>query len=216
MLIKPQLDPGNLGSIIRSAYFLGVDALAICRHTCAPLTSVALKASAGAAEAMPILSIGEPRSFLARTKENGWTVYACVTPVATTPTNATMSNNDDESRLSGLHSVSGSTLKYTAQHSRDPVDLPHPPLAKHPSILLLGGEGKGLKKSLSNHAAYCVSMNAAKRGSDIGVDSLNVSVAAAVVAAEFLRRPSEYELEVSKRISPGINHVKGQDGELGF
>lgn len=76
----PQLDPGNLGAIIRSGYFLGVDALALVSQTCAPLSNVALKASAGAAEAMPILSVDDAVEFLRKSKGNGWQVYAGVAP----------------------------------------------------------------------------------------------------------------------------------------
>lgn len=38
-------------------------------------------------------------------------------------------------------------------------------------------------------ADYFVSMNSAERSIDVGVDSLNVSVAVAVIAADFLRKP---------------------------
>ena len=41
-------DPGNLGSIIRSAYFLGVDAVVMIEHGTAPIGPVALKSSASA------------------------------------------------------------------------------------------------------------------------------------------------------------------------
>ncbi|TKA69137.1 hypothetical protein B0A49_06316 [Cryomyces minteri] len=51
LLLDGIVDPGNMGAILRTAYYLGVDAVAISKRTSAPLSPVALKAAAGAAEA---------------------------------------------------------------------------------------------------------------------------------------------------------------------
>jgi tRNA G18 (ribose-2'-O)-methylase SpoU len=46
----------NLGAMLRSAYCLGASGVIGCSRNCAPLTPVVSKASAGAAELMPLHS----------------------------------------------------------------------------------------------------------------------------------------------------------------
>jgi 23S rRNA (guanosine2251-2'-O)-methyltransferase len=48
-------DPQNLGSLIRSAHFFGVDLFLLTRDRSAPITGVVAKASAGALFSMPIV-----------------------------------------------------------------------------------------------------------------------------------------------------------------
>ncbi|KAF2099729.1 alpha/beta knot [Rhizodiscina lignyota] len=214
LCIDDVLDPGNLGAIIRSAYFLGVDALAIDHGTCAPPSNVALKASAGAAEVMPLLSIESTRNFLAESKKNGWSIYAGMTPEPAPPTPDLASKFSESSTAETASShplpVNPSESSTSALHLADAQTpskrlVDHIPLVQHPCLLLFGGEGRGLRKTLSAHADYLVSMTAAKRPHDVGVDSLNVSVAASVIAAEFLRRPPARTLERERRRTVGAD-----------
>ncbi|KAF1989796.1 hypothetical protein K402DRAFT_326005, partial [Aulographum hederae CBS 113979] len=157
LLLDDILDPGNLGAIIRSAYFLGIDAVIVCKNTCAPLTSTALKASAGAAEKMSVLMTNTATDFLDKSIVNGWNVFAAVAPSET--------EENVEPRLTPLQSA--------------------------PTILMVGGEGQGLRTYLKKRAQYFVGIRGARSVEEIGVDSLNVSVAAAVLAAEFMRPPTQ-------------------------
>jgi 23S rRNA (guanosine2251-2'-O)-methyltransferase len=50
-------DPQNLGALIRSAEAVGVDAVITPRHRAASLTPAAAKASAGASEHVPLVSV---------------------------------------------------------------------------------------------------------------------------------------------------------------
>lgn len=154
-----QLDPGNLGAILRSAYFLGVDAVAISSRNSAPLTPVTLKSSAGACENLPLLSINHPAAFIDESKENGWKFYAAVAPGL---------------NVFGGNHFSTSNIGY--------------PVKDHPCILMLGGEGEGLRRNLVKKADAMVSIEGQRDGQG-GVDSLNVSVAAGLLCDAFLRAP---------------------------
>ncbi|KAF2493172.1 alpha/beta knot [Lophium mytilinum] len=162
-------DEGNLGGIIRAAYFLGVDAIALPTRTSAPLTHVALKASVGAAEAIPIFAIADPTGFMKDSSEAGWRIYAsdAPTPIASAP--------------GGFGTQFDLTAASPFQHAH--------PLARHPTILMLGSEGSGIKSSLMARAHFKVGIRGARLIDEVGVDSLNVSTAAAVLCGEFMRRP---------------------------
>jgi 21S rRNA (GM2251-2'-O)-methyltransferase len=193
-----------LGAIIRSAYFLGVDALAIVPSACAPLSNVALKASAGAAEAMPILTVEDATAFAHTSKQNGWRVYAGVTPDALRPKRkASRGNLTPDAN-------SGKVTFVAAEAPGTPLGA-HNPLTESPCILVLGGEGRGMRRTLRAEAEYLVSLSAAQRPGEIGVDSLNVSVAAAVLATEFLKSPSLW-----KTSEAADAQNEGGAGDLGF
>ena len=67
-------DPMNLGALLRTAHFLGIDRVVVCRKNSAPLSPVVSKASAGAMELAEILTVANMMRFLDGSKENGWSV----------------------------------------------------------------------------------------------------------------------------------------------
>jgi 21S rRNA (GM2251-2'-O)-methyltransferase len=67
-------DPQNLGSILRSAFFFGIDEVILCSKNSSPLNSVVSKASAGALEVMTIRSSSNLMRFLDESKLKGWQV----------------------------------------------------------------------------------------------------------------------------------------------
>lgn len=171
-----KLDPGNFGAILRSAYFLGADAVVIANRNCAPLSPVTLKASAGAAEAVPLISVDHPNAFVDNCKENGWKLYAAVA----------QSSRSSASRIP-CHLVSG---------------LGSPP-SSHPTILMLGGEGEGLRKRLQDKADAEVTIEGHKQRlqqNKFIMDSLNVSVAAAILITAFLRQPHPNEVGTAQKV----------------
>ena len=153
------LDPGNLGAIMRTAYFLGVSALAISTRNSAPISTTTLKASAGSSEYLPLLSVDDPDSFINASKKSGWKVYAAVPPAA------------------GVQGRGQGYLTTTTLSN---------PLPHSPCILMLGGEGEGLLGRLRRKADYEVAIKGARTGAG-GVDSLNVAVAAGLVIEPFTR-----------------------------
>lgn len=178
------LDEGNLGAIARSAYFLGVDALVTPTRQSAPWSHVTLKASAGAAEAVPIFKVNQPSIFLGESARNGWRIYAsdAVSPAELRP------HPESSSSEQSLDNFASSIIySYTRSTRRLPAD--HRPVANHPTILMMGAEGSGLRSSLLNQAHYKVGIRHGREIDDIGVDSLNVSVAAGLLCHDMLQKP---------------------------
>ncbi|KAF9409214.1 hypothetical protein BGZ94_002027, partial [Podila epigama] len=68
------VDPQNLGAILRTSMFLGVDGVVVCAKNSAPLSAVVAKASAGALEARPTYSVRSLMKFLKNSQANGWHV----------------------------------------------------------------------------------------------------------------------------------------------
>jgi 23S rRNA (guanosine2251-2'-O)-methyltransferase len=68
-------DPGNFGSLLRTAACAGATGVVIARHRSAPLTPAALKSAAGAAEKLPISLVpGIPAALQQVSKAGVWTV----------------------------------------------------------------------------------------------------------------------------------------------
>ncbi|GAA5796355.1 hypothetical protein HPULCUR_001725 [Helicostylum pulchrum] len=67
-------DPQNLGSILRTAYFFGVDGVLLCSKNSAPLSPAVSKVSSGAIEMMDIYSSPNLVKFLKESNENGWDI----------------------------------------------------------------------------------------------------------------------------------------------
>ena len=182
LLLDGVLDPHNVGSIIRSAHFYGVDAVALASNTCAPLYSTGVaKASSGACEALNLLTVSKPSNFVYQSAKAGWHVYAAVAPGTRAP-------------KPGVKRVTTSAVTTAS------------PLAKHPVLLMLGAEGEGLRENLLCRASHFVAIENRPRARDlldVGVDSLNVGVAAGVLIESFLSRPQ----------SSGLH---GSEGDLGF
>ncbi|KAG0645716.1 rRNA methyltransferase [Hyphodiscus hymeniophilus] len=158
LLLDSIVDPGNLGGIIRTASFLGVTAIAVSTRNSASFTPVVLKASAGASENVTLFSVNKPAGFLVDSKAAGWKIYAAVAP-------------------SGSDETDGDSV--TTDELEDP-------LSQNPCILMLGGEGEGLRSNLRSKADVYLSITGSGRSHK--VDSLNVSVAAGILCNSFLRR----------------------------
>ncbi len=56
LILDNIIDPRNLGACVRSAAVIGVDAMIINKHQCAPINSVAHKVSVGGAEVIKYIS----------------------------------------------------------------------------------------------------------------------------------------------------------------
>lgn len=198
LLLDGILDPGNLGAIIRSAYYLGIDAIVFAGRNSAPLSPVAIKSSAGAAENMALLDVGNEVEFIKQSKANGWRFYAADAP--------------------------GPGSTYVGPPSTDGGNSNDSPLHQSPSVLMMGSEGTGLSNHIRNQADSIVSIPGA-RNPGIGamsdparIDSLNVSVAAALLMEKFLRVPVELSpvpLKQGERRGKRDMERKGNGNERG-
>ena len=72
-------DPGNLGSIIRTCYYLGVSRLIMTGSRC-ELSSVVSKSSAGTLEIFPVFSVRDTRTWVRGLQQDGWRVLAADIP----------------------------------------------------------------------------------------------------------------------------------------
>ncbi|KAK3641098.1 hypothetical protein LTR56_011544 [Elasticomyces elasticus] len=200
LMLDGIVDPGNVGNILRTAHFYGVDAVAIATATCCSLTSAVLaKASSGACEAVPLLALPKPSSFVVDSAKDGWRIYAAVAP-------------------SAGNAQSGPTVKEVVTTATTSTIAMDSPLRKDPIILMLGAEGEGLRANLIRQADCLVSIEQARsvtKATDVGVDSLNVSVAAGVLMEAFLQKPLNTE-EASTEASEEPVEEPTVKGELGF
>lgn len=177
------LDEGNLGAIARSAYFLGVDAIVTPTRQSAPWSHIAVKASAGAAEAIPIFKVNNGTDFLGQSARAGWRIYAsdAVPPTEQTALQGAPSNKEQ--------STLTSEVVYTQARSAKRLPVEHCPVASYPTILMMGAEGTGLRTSLLNLAHFKVGIRHGRDVDEVGVDSLNVSVAASLLCYDMLQKP---------------------------
>lgn len=175
LMLDQVLDPGNLGAILRTASFLGVNAVAISKKSSASLTPVALKASAGACEALTLFSIEAPANFLAQSKKAGWKIYAAV-PAATRSTRRKQVDLEDVETSDPLH--------------------------EDPCVLVVGSEGEGLPRAIKSQADYEVNIPN-QSGSGV-VDSLNVSVATALLCSSFLKQQTKSLFKEHRQDDLGI------------
>jgi len=137
-------DPRNFGAILRSADASGVHGVIIQTHRSAGFGPEVSKASAGAAEYVPVSVVPNIKYAVHRMKEEGITVI-------------------------GAETATGAPLWE--------ADL------TVPLCLVIGSEGRGIRKILREHCDVLVSIP--MRG-EIG--SLNVSVAAGVTLFEIMRQ----------------------------
>jgi len=177
------LDEGNLGAIARSAYFLGADAIITPTRQSASWSHIAVKASSGAAEAMPVFKVDRVAEFLGNSARAGWRIYAsdAIQPAELPP--------HSDLRTSEPLSDFGSSIIYTFSRSSKRLPADHSPVNEHPTILMMGAEGTGLRASLLNLAHYKVGIRHGRAVDEVGVDSLNVSVAASLLCHHILQKP---------------------------
>ncbi len=71
-------DPGNLGTIIRTAEALGVSALILSSGCCDPENAKVIRASMGGVFRLPIIRIDTFEEVLPKWNEQGFKTYACV------------------------------------------------------------------------------------------------------------------------------------------
>jgi 23S rRNA (guanosine2251-2'-O)-methyltransferase len=142
-------DPRNLGAILRVADAGGVHGVVIQSHRSADLGPQAVKASAGAAEHIPVAMVSNVKHAMREMKEAGITVV-------------------------GAEAEGG--------HAAWETDL------SVPLALVIGSEGRGLRKTVKESCDLLVSLPMKGR-----VNSLNASVATGIIIFEIMRQRSSQE-----------------------
>ncbi|KAM3507261.1 hypothetical protein MY10362_001859 [Beauveria mimosiformis] len=188
LMLHEILDPGNLGALIRTASYLGVDAVGITNRSSATLTPVALKSAAGAAEEVTLFTVPEPAEFLEQSRSAGWVAYAAVQPPG--------------EKLARMHG--GKFL------STDDIERRRPLLDK-PCILVLGNEGHGLPREVKVAADYELSVP--RVVFEGYVDSLNVSVAGALLTHAFVKGAVTKETKTETKTETETETDKAKEAE---
>ncbi|XP_071621123.1 rRNA methyltransferase 1, mitochondrial [Heliangelus exortis] len=78
LVLEQIQDPMNLGALLRSAYFLGVDRVVTSQRNSCPLTPTVSKASSGTMEVFDVYSTDDLQSFLKAKTAEGWEVVGTV------------------------------------------------------------------------------------------------------------------------------------------
>ncbi|KAG5941913.1 hypothetical protein E4U59_001457 [Claviceps monticola] len=164
LLLHEIVDPGNLGAVLRTASYMGIDAVGITNRGSAPITPVVLKSASGSAEEISIFTVESPVEFLKASRAMGWKTYSAIAP--------------PDKKLVQLHGQKFISTD-SIEHDR--------PLDQHPCVLVMGNEGLGLPRQIKVAADYELSIPKFTR--ECYVDSLNVSVATALLCHSFVKDP---------------------------
>jgi len=160
IVIADQLqDPGNLGTIIRTAEAAGADGLVTTRYTVDPFNHKALRASMGAALRLPMVTDADRASLVQLCRAHGLKFVASRLPAAPKP-----GVIEDAARAAKVHAYTDADL--TA-----------------PLALIVGKEASGVSDAMTTAADEFVFIPMAA-----AVESLNVSAAAAILLYEVVRQ----------------------------
>ena len=181
-------DPQNIGSVLRSAYFFGVDFVIIPTHASAKLGPVANKASAGALDLLDIYQTHQNMKLIEKMKSNGWSVVS-------TAGRPNIPNDKLENGVGNYQYRAEKNHQHHQQQQEQEEEEEEPlhllnkfielsdlktVLRRTPLLLVIGSEGRGVRTNLKNKSDFMVSIPKLRVNDDI-VDSLNVGVATGVV-----------------------------------
>jgi 21S rRNA (GM2251-2'-O)-methyltransferase len=158
VLLDEVTDPHNMGSIIRSAYFLGCAGIILSARNCCSITPAVAKVSSGASEFMPIYHADSVVSLIKQSRKQGWRCIATV-------------GREEAALLRTKRQLT--ELKSLAKNKKQPI------------LLVLGNEGSGLRTNVKMVCSTLTSIASPSR-IDSSVESLNVGVAAAILLHQLL------------------------------
>jgi TrmH family RNA methyltransferase len=151
-------DPGNLGTMIRTAEAAGASGLITTRHTVDPFNLKALRASMGSAFRLPVVTDVKREDLIAMCKERGVAIVASRLPVKS------HGNLED-----------AAILAKASTHTEADFTVP--------VAFILGREATGVSEEISEQADHFVHIPMAD-----GIESLNVAAAATVLLYEAARQ----------------------------
>lgn len=137
-------DTHNMGAIIRSAEFFGIDAVIIPSKNTAPINETVYKTSSGAVEYIDIARVNNLKYAMELLKQHGFWIY-------------------------GTYIDEGKDLKDVKFDRK--------------TALILGSEGKGLKKSIKENCDFLIFI--IRLGN---IESLNVSVTSGIMFYEYSKQ----------------------------
>ncbi|XP_062968568.1 rRNA methyltransferase 1, mitochondrial [Cynocephalus volans] len=170
LVLEGLQDPRNLGAVLRSAHFLGVDKVITSQRNSCPLTPVVSKASAGAMEVMDVFSTDDLAGFLQAKAGQGWLVAGTV----------------------------GCSEPELFQSSEIPISSCLEFLWDRPTLLVLGNEGAGLSREVQASCQLLLTILPGRQLPP-GLESLNVSVAAGILLHSICSQRKGFPAEGERR-----------------
>lgn len=182
ILLDQIVDPQNLGSIIRTAFYLGTDGILLNKNNKPPLGATVCKVSSGASECLDLYSLKSVKTFLAEAISNGWTV-------ATT----SIEKESDVQMRTNQQNVNRRDLGDAIPRSFSPViskriSLEEFTVSRDSNVIVvLGSEANGIVSDLSGLSNYNIYIPPKLDKNRIGkhpfdiIDSLNVGVSAGII-----------------------------------
>ncbi|XP_013399449.1 rRNA methyltransferase 1, mitochondrial [Lingula anatina] len=153
LLLNQIVDTMNMGGIIRTAYYLGIDKILSSQFGC-KLTPTASKTSAGTLEITPVYGVEDVPVFLNEARDANWAVIGTCT--------------------TGIGQVE-EQLVSDQQH----MPLHEFTLDKN-TVIIMGNEAKGLPEDVEKLCTTILSVPPGKELNPL-VDSLNVSVVTGII-----------------------------------
>lgn len=197
LYIDEVTDPHNMGAILRSAQFLGIDFGVVSSLNSSKLSPTVSKVSAGALELFDLYSCESPLKFFEKSRLEGWNIIAAVPSTLKTSNIIPPKKSLEQSPVGSKHELQRVQLNQLKDLS-----------LQGPCLLVVGSEGQGLRKSLLQRCTHIVSIENKAAGYaaeepdvDNGnknlanlidspkkmaqlLDSLNVSVATAILLSK--------------------------------
>ncbi|XP_003500773.3 rRNA methyltransferase 1, mitochondrial [Cricetulus griseus] len=169
LVLEGLQDPRNLGAVLRSAHFLGVDRVITSRRNSCPLTPVVSKASAGAVEVMDVFATSDLAGFLKAKAQQGWLVVGTV----------------------------GCPGPEISHSTKVPITSCLEFIWDRPTLLVLGNEGSGLSQEVLASCQLLLTI-LPRRHLPPGLESLNVSVATGILLHSICSQKKSFPVQTEK------------------
>jgi len=131
LFIDQVTDTHNMGALLRSALWFGVDFVAVSARNSAPFSPAVVRASSGAAEFVPLFMVDKPLRLFEALRAQDWAL------VASAPDPATLETH-------------GVELTETPPENLAALDKP--------TLLVVGSEGDGIRTSLLQRSTHATSI----------------------------------------------------------
>jgi tRNA G18 (ribose-2'-O)-methylase SpoU len=183
ILLDQIVDPQNFGSIIRSAFFLGSDAILLNKKNKPPISSTVCKVSSGASECTEMYAVKSVRKFLGEALNKGWTVVTTsIEKEHDVQMRLNEGGNKDKEEEDTVNNSTTNNIE-AKNISLDELKLN----SNNNVILVLGSEASGITSDLSGVSNYNVYIPPMLNKELSGkypyniIDSLNVGVSAGII-----------------------------------
>jgi 21S rRNA (GM2251-2'-O)-methyltransferase len=182
VLLDQIVDPQNFGSIVRTSFFLGSDALLMNKNNKPPISSTVCKVSSGASECGELFAIKNMRRFLGEAISSGWNIVTTSIEKEHDVQLRINTSNNEEAEEKENEEIQSKIVE-TKNISLTELLLPKTANV----ILVLGSEANGITSNINGVSNYNVYIPPLLNKELTGkhpfniIDSLNVGVSAGII-----------------------------------